>query len=444
LQEVNKEPVSVVRYKEPYSSLKKAVLECGGFDRLTPGMQVFIKPNIVFWTKSCPFPKWGVITTSRVVEDMVILLKEFGIDNITIGEGIVADPEDEETPAHAFESLGYNTLHQRYGVKCINIMKRPFEEVKMDNGVKLKFNRDILESDVLVDLPVLKTHNQTVVSLGLKNLKGTINIASRKKCHSLDPEYDLHYYVSRLDIPMPPALNVIDGIYSLERGPAFDGRMRRTNLLVVSPGILSADLVGARILGHDPSQVSHLAQAASRAGRPADLSDIEIIGENVEDVSCYHENDFVYTSDNSGEMPRALARQGLEGLFYRKFDDTMCTYCSSLNGLILTAVRQAWQGQPWNDVEILTGKKMEPSAGMGATILIGQCMYNKNKDHPNIQAMFAAKGCPPDPYEVVEAFRGAGIELDRGLFDQVDKLPGFFLSRYEGNPEFDESFYRVD
>ncbi len=424
--------------------MQKAVLECSGFDRLTRGMQVFIKPNIVFWTKSCSFPKWGVITTSRVVEDMVILLKEFGINNIIIGEGIVADPKDEETPAHAFNSLGYNKLQQRYGVKCINIMKRPFKEVGMDNGVKLKFNRDILESDFLVNLPVLKSHNQTVVSLGLKNLKGTINMASRKKCHSPDPEYDLHYYVSRLEEPMPPALTVIDGIYSLERGPAFDGRMRRTNLLVASAGILSADLVGARILGHDPSQISHLAQAASKAGRSSDLSDIKIIGEKIEDVSSYHEYDFVYISDSKGEMPRALARQGLEGLFYRKFDDTMCTYCSSLNGLLLTAVRQAWQGEPWNDVEVLTGKKMEPSAGMGATILIGQCMYNKNKAHPNIRAMFAAKGCPPDPSEVLAAFSGAGIELDQGLFDQVDKLPGFFLSRYEDAPEFDESFYRID
>ncbi len=424
--------------------MKKAVLDCGGFDRLNPGMRVFIKPNIVFWTKSCSFPKWGVITTSRIVEDMVVLLKEFGIDDITIGEGIAADPGDEVTPAHAFNSLGYNTLCQRYGIKCVNIMKEPFKEVEMENGVKLKFNRDVLESDFLVDLPVLKSHNQTKVSLGLKNLKGTINIASRKKCHSPDPEYDLHYYVSRLGVPMPPALTVIDGIYSLERGPAFDGRMKRSNLLVASPGFLSADLVGSRILGHDPSEIKHLALAASRTGWPLDLSDIEIIGENVEDVSLYHEYDFVYISDSNGEMPRALARQGLRGLFYRKFDDTMCTYCSSLNGLLLTAIRQAWTGEPWNNVEVLTGKKMEPAAGMGATILIGQCMYNKNKEHPNIQTMFSAKGCPPDPREVVDAFHGAGIELDRELFDQADKLPGFFLSRYEGNPEFDESFYRVD
>ena len=40
----------------------------------------------------------------------------------------------------------------------------------------------MLESDFLVNIPVLKTHVQTVVSLGIKNIKGLIDIESRKKC----------------------------------------------------------------------------------------------------------------------------------------------------------------------------------------------------------------------------------------------------------------------
>lgn len=439
-----KQKVTVVRYEEPYHSVKKAVFDCGGFEGLRRGARVFIKPNIVFWTRSCPFPKWGVITTSRVIEDVVVLLKEFGITDITIGEGMVTERNDQQTPAHAFETLGYNRLSERYGVKCINLAKRPFKKVELGKGGSLKINEDILESDFLVDLPVLKAHNQTVVSLGLKNLKGTLSFASRKKCHSADPEYDLHYYISRLADPMPPSLTLIDGIYSLERGPGFDGKMRRSNVLVCSADMLSADLVGSKLLGHDPSKVPHLARAAAKEGRSPDLSDLEIVGAALEDLSSYHQYDFVYVSGERGEMPRALARQGLEGLFYRKFDDTMCTYCSGLNGLILTALRQAWLGKPWDNVEVLTGKKMEPSPGMGSTILIGQCMYNKNKDHPHIQKMGAVKGCPPDPEGIVRAFKEAGIDLDPQIFDQADLLPGFFMSRYADDPDFDESFFRVE
>ncbi len=435
--------VSIVRYENPYQSLKKAVFDCGGFDLMPPKARVFIKPNIVFWTRACTFPKWGVITTSRVVEDMVILLKEHGIEDITIGEGIVADPRDKATPDHAFEYLGYKLLKERYGVKYINIMERPFKKVDLGDGITLKYNKDILESDFVVDLPVMKSHNQTVVSLGIKNLKGTIDIPSRKKCHSADPAKDLDFHVARIADPMPPILTVIDGIYSLERGPGFDGRMRRSNLLVGSNDILSADLVGSKLLGHEPADVGHLYHAAKSKGRPLDLSDIEVVGEKIEEVASFHQHDFEYVSGKKGEMPKALARQGLQGLYYRKFDQTMCTYCSALNGLILTVIRQAWQGEPWDDIEVLTGKTMEPSPGMKATLLIGQCMYRKNKDHPAIQKMFAAKGCPPDPRDIINSLNEAGISADPALFSQADQLPGFFMGRYDGNPEFEESFFRI-
>jgi uncharacterized protein (DUF362 family) len=60
------------------SQIRRAVALCHGLDRLPSGAKVYIKPNIVFWTNATNFPKYGVITTSRVVEDMVVLLKEGG------------------------------------------------------------------------------------------------------------------------------------------------------------------------------------------------------------------------------------------------------------------------------------------------------------------------------------------------------------------------------
>ena len=56
-------------------------------------------------------------------------------------------------------------------------------EVDLGRGAALRFNRDILHSDFVVDLPVLKAHAQSVVSLAIKNLKGILDIDSRKKAH---------------------------------------------------------------------------------------------------------------------------------------------------------------------------------------------------------------------------------------------------------------------
>jgi uncharacterized protein (DUF362 family) len=442
---MDKSTVAIVRYEKPFESVKKAVELSNGLNRLPSQARVFIKPNIVFWTRSVAFPKWGVITTSRVIEDMVKILKEHGVKHITIGEGVVMrSRKDTKTPAHAFETLGYNVLKKRYDVSTVNVFDRPFREVDLGEGIVLNFNEDILDCDFIVDIPAMKTHNQTVVSLGIKNLKGVIDIKSRKTCHNADPVKNLHFHVARLADKLPPIFTIIDGIYTLQRGPGFDGHMRRSNLLVASADILAGDMVGAKLLGHDPADVPHLVHAARNRGRSTDLSDIEIVGEDIETTASFHEHHFQYTINETCCLPVPLAKQGLKGIHYRKFDSTLCTYCSGLTGVVLTAIRYAWKGEPWEDVEVLNGKIMQPSKGMKKTILLGKCMYQLNKNNPDIQEMIAIKGCPPNPDDIVKALHRAGIEADPGLFENIDQLPGFFMSRYENKPEFEESFFRIE
>ena len=137
---MNKHKVSITHYEEPSKSVRKAVDLCDGLNGLSPGDKVFVKPNIVFWARDVPFPKYGVVSTSRVVHDMILILKDLGIDDITIGEGTVVDsPKDHETAESAFRSLGYENLKKRYGVKYINVFQRPFDKVDLGDGVHLRF-----------------------------------------------------------------------------------------------------------------------------------------------------------------------------------------------------------------------------------------------------------------------------------------------------------------
>jgi uncharacterized protein (DUF362 family) len=169
---MNKHLVSVCRYEKPFGSTKKVIDMCDGMAYFKKGSRVFIKPNIVFWTMEVDFPKYGVVTTSRLVHDVVVILKDSGIDDITIIEGSVAlDPRKTDAQSrHAYNTLGYNELAQRYGIKTMNVFERPFKTVDLGENVVLKMNADILDSDLIVDIPVMKTHVQTHVSLGIKNL----------------------------------------------------------------------------------------------------------------------------------------------------------------------------------------------------------------------------------------------------------------------------------
>jgi uncharacterized protein (DUF362 family) len=439
---MSKPLVSIVRYEKPGESVRKAVELSKGLDKLPAGAKVFIKPNIVFWTKEVDFPKYGVITTSRVVEDMVVLLKERGIDDITIGEGCVSlKAKDADKMNHAFESLGYGKLKDRYGIKSVNVFERPYRTLDLGDDVVLNFNSDAVDSDFIVDLPVLKTHAQTVVSIGIKNLKGLIDIESRKKCHNADPGRDLNFYVSKLADGLPPIFTLADGIYTNERGPAMDGRMHRSNVLIASADVLSCDLVGSNVLGWAPEKVPHLVFAAKRQGRPMDLSDIEVVGEKIEDVAKYHEHAFPYNEDDTLPMP--LVKKGIKGLSYKKYDLTMCTYCSSLTGIVLTSIAMAFDGTPFPDVEVLTGKVMQPTKGMKKTILLGKCMCDANEGHPDINELFMVKGCPPPPKLIVKALHEAGIKVDPNLFEHMDHMPGFFLPRYKDKPEFEPGHFSV-
>jgi hypothetical protein len=161
------------------------------------------------------------------------------------------------------------------------------------------------------------------------------------------------------------------------------------------------------------------------------------------DVAKFHAYDFAYSDTEAGTMPAPMAKQGIQGLYYHKYDLSMCTYCSGLNGLVLSAIRYAWKGEPWDKVEVLTGKKMQPTPGMKKTILLGKCMSSLHKNNPVINEAIPVKGCPPDPADIVAALHQAGIDADPKLFEQADQLPGFFMARYQDKPEFEEAFFQV-
>ncbi|MCG6911515.1 MAG: DUF362 domain-containing protein [Deltaproteobacteria bacterium] len=441
---MDKHLVAVGKYEKPLESVRNVIDLCGGMERFKPGNKVFIKPNIVFWSTVVEFPKYGVITTSRIIHDVVAILKENGVDDITIGEGSVTpDPRDSSAQsAHAYESLGYNELIKRYGIKTMNVFDRPFKKVDLGDEIELKFNQDVFDADLIVDLPVMKTHSQTAVSLGIKNLKGLIDIPSRRACHNADPERNLHFWVSHLADKMPPIFTLIDGIYTAEYGPSFDGRMHRSNLLVASNNIYAADKVGALLLGHEPQDVPHLAHYGMRHSRPLDLSDVKIVGEAIEDHAKFHESFFPYTDDD--EMPAAWDRRGYRGISYRKYDLTMCTYCANINGAVISAIMDAWKGEPWDDVEVLTGKRMLADPKKKHTILLGKCMVKANKDNPNIQHMIPVKSCPPKKDQIIKAFHEAGIAINPDIINNSEMLPGHFMRFYKDRPEFEPEHFKIE
>ncbi len=434
---------AIVRYEKPRNSLEKALDSIGGFKSLSSDSKVIIKPNFCQWYDGVDFPKYGVITTARMIEDVVVLLKEYGIKDITIIEGIIESVKRPNPIVQlVVKYMGLDVLVKRCELKVVDALSGPFINTSVDN-IKLAVNRRALEADYVINMPVLKTHSQVMVSLGIKNLKGLLSLGCRKRCHTQIDKIGLENRLAVLPDLIPTSLTIIDGIYSLERGPLITGRAHRSNIIVVSKDIISADKVGAAILGIPPETVPHISMAANKNGRPLDLSDISIKSEvDIREIEKPHA--WQFEQSKSGVQPIFFERAGVRGLTFRPVDKTMCTYCGDFISYVISAFMMTNnKDKPFDDIEVLHGKMYEPMGNHKHTLLVGYCQVKKNAKNPLIKHCAELAGCPPKKEEIIEAYAELGVELPDDFVSRMEKYPETFKKRYINKSEFDENFYRI-
>ncbi|MFZ5643123.1 MAG: DUF362 domain-containing protein [Bacillota bacterium] len=428
---MSKPVVSVVAYNDAYKSLKKALELCDGLADLNKKDKILLKPNLVFWSYELPFPPYGVVTTSSVMFALVKILYEEGFRNLTIGEAPLMIPKT--IGRKMFKTLGYEKLQEMYGVELVDFNEDKFEEVDYGH-FKLSVAKKALESDKIVNLPVLKTHNQCKVSLGIKNLKGCLNRNSKQFCHGKDMELD-HMFPHIIE-KLPVALTIIDGVFTLAKGPGPTGNAKRKSLLIASRNYLACDVVGAEIMGHKAGEVEHLAYHAKRHGLSTNLADIEVRGEDVQKNIAYVESDFEWDEENTG--PVGFKKRGITGLAIRKYDSSLCTGCSTMYNPMLIMFMSAFKGKPFPNMELISGKRQEPTPGFDYTVLFGKCPYALNKDHPNIKNAIDIKGCPPTMDKLDEALKEIGVICD---YNEYINYRHYIYNRYKKEDGFDMGLF---
>jgi uncharacterized protein (DUF362 family) len=432
---MDKPSVSIVNVTDVYESLKESLNLCDGLAGLNTKDHILIKPNIVSWDFDLPYPPFGVVTTSIVIEALVHILFEHGFKNLTIGEAAlpVFNPKGEVV----YEALGYNKLVQRYGVKLSDFNQEVFETVDYGDGLKLDIAHQALKADKIINVPVLKTHNQAKVSLGIKNLKGCLNKKSKQLCHGVDNE-ELNLMFPRIIEKLPVALTVIDGLYTLEKGPGPTGKAFRKNLLIASRDSYACDLVGAAILGYSAREVEHLRNYAQRHQYSMDLADYDIKGEKIADHQEYVEYDWEWSKADTG--PAGFEKRGITGLAIRKYDSSLCTGCSVQYNPMLILFSSAYKGKPFPNIEVVSGKKKLASPGFDKTVLFGKCACHLNKENPEIKKAISLWGCPPDLKKFADTLADEGIECD---YNEYVRFRHYLLDRYKKDENFKLSDWTI-
>ncbi|MFZ5647662.1 MAG: DUF362 domain-containing protein [Bacillota bacterium] len=428
---MSKHVVSVVRHEDTYSSLKKALELCDGLKEFNKKDKILIKPNIVNWDFDLPFPPYGVVTTTALIFALVRLLHEEGYHKIAIGEGTLS--VTGTMAREIFKALGYEKLREKYGVEIVDFNHEKFEDVDF-GGFKLSLAGRALRADRIINVPVLKTHNQCKVSLGIKNFKGCLDRKSKISCHNSSG--DLESIFPRIAEKLPVALTIIDGIFALAQGPGITGKAVRKDILAASRDVLACDVVGAALLGHHAADVPHLKFYGDISQRNTDLSEIEVRGEPVEEHSVHLPYDWEWTEENSG--PVAFKKRGITGLSVRKYDNSLCTACSKLYNPMLVLLMSAFRGEPFPGVEVITGKSQTASPGFEKTVLFGKCACLQNKDNPDIKKAIRINGCPPDIKKLVTSLKEEGIDCD---FSQYVEYRHYLFNRYLGKEGFDQGLF---
>jgi len=344
--------------KNTYDTLKASDID----SYLKPEFNVSLKPNLVV-----PGPASnGAVTHPEVVEGIIIYLKEFGIKNIKIIESSWVG----DSTKRAFKYCGYEELAEKFNVPLIDL-KNDSCTTLSHSGYDLKICNESLNTDFLINVPVLKAHCQTRLTCCLKNLKGCIPDSEKRRYHTLG----IHKPVAVLNTLIKTGYNVVDGIcgdLTFEEG----GNPVQSNRIIAGRDPLMVDSYCAELIGYHPDDIEYLSCGRKIGVGQYYSKDTKIIELNTESKSLVTPHGH-YAADRY----RSLIEE-----------NAACSACYS--SLVYALHRLGGRIRTDGKIHIGQGFKGNSGKGLG----IGICTQGFST---------CVKGCPPKATDIIEVLRNS-------------------------------------
>ena len=260
--------LSAVRGENPTEMTRQAVVAVGGIERyVSNGMDVIIKPNIC--TDYYSF-EYGATTNPEVIAALISLSLGAGAKRVR-----VMDNPFGGTAQSAYRKSGIEEAVIQSGGEMEVMNSNKFRPNEIPDGVDIKewiFYQDILDADVVINVPIAKHHGTTGLTLGCKNLMGTI--LNRGQIHA-----NINQRIADLTSRIRPALTVIDGIRTLMRNGPTGGDLndvKMSNTIIASADVVSADSYAATLFGNTGADIGYIQSAANMGLGIMDLNSIKV------------------------------------------------------------------------------------------------------------------------------------------------------------------------
>lgn len=255
------------------AGLERVLAPLGGMAAFVrPGQKVLLKPNLLAGKP----PEKAVTTHPQIVRAVVRLVQQAG------GIALVGDSPGVGAPEKVARRCGILAAAQETGA-----LFAPFTEsvrVRPRGGTfhELEIARQVLEADVVINLPKLKTHQMMGLTCAVKNLFGAV-VGMRKARLHLQAGTDKSFFalmLLELAEQLRPALTIVDAVVAMEGDGPGSGDPVGVGAVLAGTDPLAVDTVAVELLGLAPAAV-WTQKVAQETGRPGSrLAEVELAGDD--------------------------------------------------------------------------------------------------------------------------------------------------------------------
>lgn len=238
--EGGKSMVAVSSGKDPEEMVEKAVSLLGGFEKLgLKGKTVLVKPNVVSGETN------PVTTNPEVVSAVVKLLYRNGAKKVYVGD--MSALRTISTRRNMSKN-GILKAAEAAGAETVIFEDFDWYAVPLPGTQYIKeayVTEWVFRPDIIVNLPVVKTHRSASYSITLKNFIGCTHL--RQRPYLVNPAR-WEELIAEFNTAYAPDLNIVDGTVSMIEGGPWEGTPEKTNLVIASADRVASDAVGLGLI----------------------------------------------------------------------------------------------------------------------------------------------------------------------------------------------------
>lgn len=215
---------------------------------------IVIKPNL----NSNMNALTGNTTDLRILASLVRGLKTRGFTDITIAEG--TNSGFFRQGINVISRLKVDALAQALGVKHRDTNYDQTEPVIFEDGVQAEMAKTYLEADCFINVPKIKMHYETMMSVCLKSLIGTLaGMRNKQKTH-----YSLIKNICNLNAKLKPSLHIVDAVIPMEGTGPTTGTPISVGMVLAGTNPYILDMAAAEIAHVDFNEVPVLVESEKR------------------------------------------------------------------------------------------------------------------------------------------------------------------------------------